>query len=62
MESADERTPEEIDRAEEAETPAALDEAFAELERGEGRRLDEGLPALRHRPGINRSARDALER
>jgi PHD/YefM family antitoxin component YafN of YafNO toxin-antitoxin module len=37
------------DRLEELETLRALDDAYAELERGEGRSAEEVLPALRKR-------------
>lgn len=40
------------ERLEELETLAALDEALAEMERGEGRPLEEALPALRERLGM----------
>ena len=44
------------DRLEELETLIALDEAYAELERGEGRPMEKALPALRKRLGIGVSA------
>jgi hypothetical protein len=37
------------EQAEERETLDALDEAYAEMERGEGRCMEEALPALRDR-------------
>lgn len=40
------------ERLEELETLLALDEAYAELERGEGRPLEEALPVLRARLGL----------
>lgn len=40
------------DRVEELETLMALDEAYAELERGEGRGMKDVLPALRERLGL----------
>ncbi|HUF51322.1 MAG TPA: hypothetical protein VMN60_10835 [Longimicrobiales bacterium] len=40
------------ERLEELETLIALDEAYAEMERGEGRPMEEALPALRERLGI----------
>lgn len=40
------------ERLEELETLLALDEAYAEMERGEGRPMEEALPALRARLGI----------
>ena len=40
------------DRVEELETLMALDEAYTELDRGEGRTMEEALPALRERLGI----------
>ena len=45
------------ERLEELETLLALDEAYAEMERGEGRPLEEALPALRARLGIGNSRR-----
>lgn len=45
------------DRLEELETLLALDEAYAELERGEGRNMEEALPALRARLGMRPAAR-----
>jgi len=45
------------DRLEELETLLALDEAYAELERGEGRNMEEALPALRARLGMRAAAR-----
>jgi len=45
------------ERLEELETLMALDEAYAELERGEGRPMDEALPALRERLGLGVSTR-----
>jgi PHD/YefM family antitoxin component YafN of YafNO toxin-antitoxin module len=40
------------ERLEEIETLIALEEAYVEMERGEGRPLEEVLPALRERLGI----------
>ena len=40
------------ERVEELETLLALHEAHAEIERGEGRPMEEALPALRERLGI----------
>lgn len=40
------------DRLEELETLLSLDEAYAELEAGEGQAMEEALPALRGRLGI----------
>lgn len=57
MDNADQQKREKTDKAEEAETLTALDEAFAELEQGEGRPTDEALPALRERLQIYRSPR-----
>lgn len=45
------------ERLEELETLVALNEAYAEMERGEGRPMEEALPALRDRLGIGRPAR-----
>lgn len=45
------------ERLEELETLMALDEAYAEMERGEGRPLEEALPALRERLGMGVAAR-----
>ncbi len=45
------------DRLEELETLLALDEAHAELERGEGQNMEEALPALRRRLGMGAAAR-----
>jgi PHD/YefM family antitoxin component YafN of YafNO toxin-antitoxin module len=45
------------ERLEELETMLALDEAHAELERGEGRPLEEVLPGLRERLGIGAPTR-----
>jgi len=45
------------ERLEELETLSALDEAYAEMERGEGRPMEEALPALRDRLGIGKSPR-----
>ncbi len=45
------------ERLDELETLNALDEAHAELERGEGRPMEEALPALRDRLGIGNSPR-----
>lgn len=44
------------DRLEELETLMALDEAYAELEGGEGRPMEEVLPALRERLGVGVTA------
>ena len=44
------------DRVEELETLMALDQAHAELERGEGRSMKEVLPALRERLGMRAPA------
>ncbi len=44
------------ERLEELETLIALDEAYSEFERGEGRPLEEALPALRERLGMVRVA------
>ena len=44
------------ERLEELETLAALDEAHAEMERGEGRPMEEVLPALRERIGMGSDA------
>lgn len=46
-----------LDRIEAVETMIALDEAYAELERGEGRPLDEALFSLRRRLGMVRGDR-----
>jgi hypothetical protein len=43
------------ERLEELETLVALDEAYAEMERGEGRPIEEALPSLRARLGIGKS-------
>src|SRR5690606_9750491 len=40
------------ERLEELETLRALDEGYAEMERGEGRPMQEALPALRERLGM----------
>lgn len=45
------------ERLEDLETVIALDEAYAEMERGEGRPMEEALPALRERLGIGVTAR-----
>jgi PHD/YefM family antitoxin component YafN of YafNO toxin-antitoxin module len=45
------------ERLEELETLLALDEAYAEMERGEGRPMEEALPALRERLGIGAPSR-----
>jgi PHD/YefM family antitoxin component YafN of YafNO toxin-antitoxin module len=45
------------ERVEELETLVALDEAYAEMERGEGRSMEEALPALRERLGLGVTAR-----
>jgi hypothetical protein len=45
------------ERLEDLETLMALDEAYSELKRGEGRPMDEALPALRKRLGIGAAAR-----
>lgn len=45
------------ERLEELETLLALDEAYAEMERGEGQPIEEALPALRERLGIGVPAR-----
>jgi PHD/YefM family antitoxin component YafN of YafNO toxin-antitoxin module len=45
------------ERLEELETLVALDEAYAEMQRGEGRPMDDALPALRERLGIRATAR-----
>lgn len=44
------------ERLEEMETLMALDEAIAEMERGEGRPMEEALPALRERLGMGVAA------
>lgn len=44
------------ERLEELETLMALNEAFAEMERGEGRLMEEVLPALRERLGMDAAA------
>lgn len=45
------------ERLEELETLGALDEAYAEMERGAGRSMEEALPALRDRLGVGVPAR-----
>lgn len=45
------------ERVEEMETLMALDEAYAEMERGEGRPLEEALPSLRTRLGLGGTGR-----
>lgn len=45
------------ERLEEIETLRALDQAYAEIERGEGRLMEEALPALRARLGIGKPSR-----
>lgn len=45
------------ERLEELEALMALDEAHAEMERGEGRPMEEALPALRERLGMGVAAR-----
>jgi PHD/YefM family antitoxin component YafN of YafNO toxin-antitoxin module len=45
------------ERLEEMETLVALDEAYAEMVRGEGRPMEEALPALRERIGIGVTTR-----
>jgi PHD/YefM family antitoxin component YafN of YafNO toxin-antitoxin module len=45
------------ERLEELETLRGLDEAYAEMERGEGRPMEEALPALRERLGMGVPAR-----
>jgi len=45
------------ERLEELETLVALNEAYAEMERGEGRLMEEVLSALRERLGIGVTAR-----
>ena len=45
------------ERLEEVETLMALEEAYAEMERGEGRPMEEALPALRERLGLGVAAR-----
>ncbi|HEX8361944.1 MAG TPA: hypothetical protein VF613_17625 [Longimicrobium sp.] len=45
------------ERLDELETLNALDEAHAELERGEGRPIEEALPALRDRLAIGKPTR-----
>jgi PHD/YefM family antitoxin component YafN of YafNO toxin-antitoxin module len=45
------------ERLEELETLMALDEAYTEMERGEGRAMEEALPALRDRLGVGEAAR-----
>lgn len=44
------------EKLEELETLLALDEAYAEMERGEGRALEDALPALRARLGLGASS------
>lgn len=60
MECADGLQHEEMEKAEDAETLTALNEALAELERGEGCPIEEALPALRERLGINQEARRGI--
>jgi hypothetical protein len=45
------------ERLDELETLMALDEAYAEMERGEGRPLEESLPSLRARLGLGGTGR-----
>jgi PHD/YefM family antitoxin component YafN of YafNO toxin-antitoxin module len=45
------------ERLEELETLIALDAAYAEMERSEGRPVEEALPALRKRLGIGSATR-----
>ena len=45
------------ERLEELETLNALDEAYAEMERGEGRPMEEALPALRDHLGMGKPPR-----
>ncbi|HEX8674153.1 MAG TPA: hypothetical protein VF710_19800 [Longimicrobium sp.] len=45
------------ERLDELETLNALEEAYGELQRGEGRPLEEVLPALRDRLGIGKAPR-----
>lgn len=45
------------ERLDELETLMALDEAYAEMERGEGRPTEEALPALRERLGMGVATR-----
>jgi PHD/YefM family antitoxin component YafN of YafNO toxin-antitoxin module len=45
------------DRLEELETLMALEEAYAEMQRGEGRPMEAALPALRERLGMGVAAR-----
>lgn len=44
------------ERLEELETLRAIDEAYAEMARGEGRTMEEALPVLRERLGIGVAA------
>jgi len=44
------------DRLDELETLMALDQAYAEMQRGEGRPVEEALPALRERLGMGNAA------
>lgn len=45
------------ERLEELETLLALDEAYAEMERGDGRPMEAALPALRERLGMGAATR-----